>query len=260
VRGSRDEAARVESPAASTETDAAPSPTVDPESVAGGFQLAGLRVPEFLDAVVAIPSNPAPLPVVVATHGAGGDPEWTCDAWGNRLRGRAFILCPRGKAISARNSWGYFYPDHFALEKEVLAALIALHAAFPQRVVQGPMLYTAYSQGATMGALFVPGHAERFPFLILTEGGFDSWSRASAKKFALGGGRRVLFVCGGTGCRDRAKRAAGMLTAAGVETRVEHVAGGGHTDGGRVGERLDEVYSWALGDPSGRSETTAESH
>lgn len=212
----------------------------------GRLRLQALPVPDFLDAVLAVPAGSGRLPVLVSTHGAGGDPEWTCEEWGARVRGEALVVCPRGKAISAREPYGYYYPDHFALEKEVLATVAALEAAFPERVSGEPILYAGYSQGATMGALFLPAHAKRFPFLVLTEGGFASWTGASAKKFKAQGGQRVLFVCGGTGCRDRAKKSAALLSAAGVESRVELVPGGGHTDGGRVGQRLDEIYRWVL--------------
>lgn len=224
----------------------APNPEPAPEP--GALRLHSLPVPGFLDAVVALPETRKPLPVIVSTHGAGGDPEWTCEEWGRRVRGEAIVLCPRGKAISVRDPYGYYYPDHFALEREVLAAVEALERELGPRIAPGPMLYTGYSQGATMGALFLPAHAARFPFLVLTEGGFASWSRASARKFHAAGGRRVLFVCGVAGCASRARTSAAVLERAGVSTRVEHVVGGGHTDGGAVGRRLDETYRWVLED------------
>lgn len=241
--------ATAETPAESRSTPEKPAlPTAassTPEPASDGFELARLPVPGFLEAVVALPRGGAPLPVVIATHGAGGAPEWTCNEWGARVQGKAIVLCPRGKAISARDPYGFYYPDHLALEKEVLASLAALEAALGARVVRGPRLYTGYSQGATMGALFVIAHGASFPSLVLTEGGFSSFSSASARKFRAAGGRRVLFVCGGAGCRDSAKKSAELLQAAAVEARVEYVPGGGHTDGGRVGERLDETYHWA---------------
>lgn len=230
-----------------TEPQSAPDPTDPlPGAPEPGFRLSKLAVPGFLDAVVATPSTESRLPVLVSTHGAGGDPEWTCNEWGNRVQGRAIVLCPRGKAISARDPFGFYYPDHIVLEKEVLAAVGALKARLESRVRTAPMLYAGYSQGASMGVLFLPAHAHDFPSLVLTEGGFAGWTRASADRFKAAGGRRVLFVCGGGGCRDRAQASARLLDAAGVEARVEYVPGGGHTDAGSVGERLDAVYRWTL--------------
>lgn len=211
------------------------------------YQLLSLPVPDFRDAVVSMPPGEARLPVIVATHGAGGDPEWTCEAWGTRTAASAIVLCPRGRPISRKTESGFYYPEHFTLEKEVFAALHALTERFGPRVQPGPMLYTGYSQGATMGALFLTRHGARFPYMILTEGGSASFSKTSAKRFKESGGKRVLFVCGGTGCRKRALESAALLERAGVEARVEYVPGGGHADWGSVGERLDATYRWAWG-------------
>jgi len=208
--------------------------------------LAALPVPGFLDAVVALPRAPEPRPLLVATHGAGGDPEWPCHAWAERVRAERILLCPRGKALSLREDSGFYYPDHRALGAELLAALDALKSVHGARLSDGPALYAAYSQGASMGALFLADHGEKFPALILTEGGFREWSASSARKYRQSGGKRVLFVCGGKGCRDSANVSARLLEKAGVATRVEHVPHGGHTDAGAVGVRLDETFRWAL--------------
>jgi predicted esterase len=207
-----------------------------------------LPVPGFLDAIVALPRGPEPRPLLVATHGAGGDPEWPCRTWAERVRAERVVLCTRGKALSQRENYGFYYPDHHALGAELLAALQALKAAHGARLREGPALYAAYSQGASMGALFLADHGRTFPGLILTEGGYREWAPSSARRFKDSGGRRVLFVCGGKGCRDAADASARLLEKAGVATRVEHVPRGGHTDAGAVGVRLDETFEWALGE------------
>ncbi len=229
-------------------TPSEPGATASPKSAdeIPRIELRPLVVDGFLDAVVALPDRAHPLPLVVAAHGAGGDPEWTCRSWAERVRGQRIVLCPRGKALSKRKNWGYYYPDHYALGAEVLAAVSALERELGARVAPGGALYTGYSQGASMGALFVAEHGARFPALILTEGGTSEWSLASARKYSKSGGRRVLFVCGNTGCKRRAEKSAALLEKAGVSARVEHVPGGGHTDEGAVGERLDATYRWAL--------------
>jgi predicted esterase len=211
-----------------------------------GFELLPLPIPGFLDAVVALPRDARPRPLLVATHGAGGDPEWPCQTWAERVHGQRVVLCLRGKALSQRESSGFYYPDHHALGAELLAALDALKTAHAARVSAAPALYVAYSQGASMGALFLVDHGKTFPSLILTEGGHREWSAGSARRFKESGGRRVLFVCGGKGCRDAASVSARLLEKAGVAARVEHVPHGGHTDAGAVGKRLDETFEWAL--------------
>jgi predicted esterase len=213
---------------------------------AEGFELVALPVPGFLDAVLALPTEKRAKPLAIATHGAGGGPEWPCDAWARRLAGERIVLCPRGKAISQRENYGFYYPDHRALEAELLAAVAASKAALGARLADGPVLYTGYSQGAAMGSLALADHGGDYPYLILTEGGFKEWSAQSARRFKQSGGQRVLFVCGGRGCRDQALKSARILDAAGIGTRVEYVAHGGHTDDGAVGERLDATFRWAL--------------
>src|SRR5258706_8517251 len=59
-----------------------------------------LPVPGFEPAVVVAPESEQALPLVIASHGAGGDAIWQCQHWANIVRGRAFVLCPRGKRIS----------------------------------------------------------------------------------------------------------------------------------------------------------------
>jgi hypothetical protein len=225
--------------------DATPGmPAEQPEPE--GFELVALPVPGFLDAVVALPRARGPRPLMVATHGAGGGPEWPCQTWAERVRAERVVLCLRGKALSQRDDSGFYYPDHRALGAELLAALDALRAAHAARLGDGPGLYVAYSQGASMGALFLADHGKRFPSLILTEGGQREWSASSARRFKTSGGQRVLFVCGGKSCRDAATVSARLLEKAGVAARVEYVPHGGHTDAGAVGKRLDETYEWAL--------------
>lgn len=211
-----------------------------------GFELVALPVPGFLDAVVALPRAPEPRPLMVATHGAGGGPEWPCQNWAERVRAQRVVLCLRGKALSQRDDSGFYYPDHRALGAELLAALDALRAAHAARLRDGPALYVAYSQGASMGALFLADHGKTFPSLILTEGGQREWSASSARRFKTSGGQRVLFVCGGKSCRDAATVSARLLEKAGVEAKVEYVPHGGHTDAGAVGKRLDETFEWAV--------------
>jgi predicted esterase len=231
-----------------TNTSEAEATEVEPTPGRAGFELVALPVPGFLDAVVALPRDERPRPLAVATHGAGGGPEWPCEAWGERLLGERIVLCPRGRAISLRADHGFYYPDHRALGAEVLAAVAACKARLGPRVSNAPILYAGYSQGASMGSLALAEHGSEYPHLILTEGGFKEWSPQSARRFAQSGGKRVLFVCGGRGCRDHAEKAARLLEGAGVSARVEHVPHGGHTDGGAVGQRLDVTFRWVLGD------------
>jgi predicted esterase len=211
----------------------------------GFFELA---VPGFLPAVVWMPpSRERVYPLLVATHGAGGVPEADCEEWKYWVGTRAFILCPRGKGIVASGAWGYYYPDHHALDREVVAAVDALRAApTGARVDTDRAVYTGFSQGATMGALMMRAQGARFPRLVLVEGGFAEWTVGIARKYRAAGGERVLLVCGTNGCATRARRSAEWLTRAGLEAIAEHAQGAGHTTGGPVADAIGRRLDWVL--------------
>jgi predicted esterase len=158
------------------------------------------------------------------------------------------VLCPRGRRISLRaGAEGmYYYPDHFALEREVVAMVAAARREFGRRISRSGGIYTGFSQGATMGALMIVDHAAEFPFLLLIEGATAEFSPQRARRFASGGGKSVAFVCGGQHCATGAERMVQLLRRAGLEARAEYVPRGGHTDDGAVGERASAVFEAML--------------
>lgn len=206
-----------------------------------------LDVPGFLPAVLYVP-GPAvtPRPLVVAGHGAGGIPEGECDYWRQLTHGSAFLLCLRGARTDTRWPSGYYYPDHRALEREMLSALAAFDRHYPGAVDRSASVYAGFSQGAIMGAAMIPAHARSFPRLVLIEGGYEYWSPAQARRFARNGGQRVLFVCGTRWCATQAKAPRDWLLAAGVQARIEHAEGAGHTPGGRVMNVTAAALPWVL--------------
>jgi hypothetical protein len=211
------------------------------------LEAAELEVPEFGRAVVVLPRAAArPAPILVAAHGAGDSPEWQCEHWGGVARGRYFVLCPRGLPLGGD---GFYYANHFALEKELVAALGAVGKTYGSMVRREGGVYTGYSQGATMGALMIIEHGAEFPHLVLVEGGFSEWSLGRAKRYAQTGGKSVALVCGGSGCMNRAKTAAQILERAGLRARAELAQGGGHTYVGIVGDLATDLFeNWLLGD------------
>lgn len=209
---------------------------------------ARLHVPGFQPALVSLPASTHPgAPVIVVAHGAGGTPDWHCELWRELTQAGSYLLCLAGTrmiANPARPS-GYYFKDHHALEAEAWAALDALEQQFPDADTETPS-YAGYSQGATMGALMLAGHGDRFQRVALIEGGFDQWNLAIAAQFAAAGARRVLFVCGRSSCERGALRSAAWLEQSGVATRVEHAVGAGHTPADEVAERLARSLPWLL--------------
>jgi len=208
-----------------------------------------LEVPDFLDAVVSLPGGLVrPEPVVLATHGAGGAPEHHCQAWREWLGSRGLVVCPRGAMINRVQgpSAGFYYPDHHALDREVSATVEALRREYADRIDGTTLVYAGYSQGATMGALILPEHADLFPRAVLVEGGFSEWSAAAANKFARGGGERVLFVCGVKTCKQGADRSAHILRRAELEVETKLAFGAGHTYLGAVAQEITEGFAWLV--------------
>src|SRR5262245_18071218 len=82
----------------------APAPTkVDPPALPpleAPSAAVDLPLPGFLPAIAMIPvGTTAPRPVVVATHGMGGGPQWVCPLWRDLVGADVFVLCPRGQRV-----------------------------------------------------------------------------------------------------------------------------------------------------------------
>jgi predicted esterase len=237
---------------ASGPTTGPTGPATDPgsaDSADSGSAELDLAVPGFEPAIVVLPPGNDRVPVVVAAHGAGGDATWQCAHWRRIVRNRAVVLCPRGKRISRAEDYGFYYPNHIELEREFRAMLAETNRKFGNRILRGSGIYTGFSQGATMGALMIIDHGSDFPYLLLIEGATGEFSTARARRYRATGGREVAFVCGGTGCAERARKMAQILRTVGLKARVEHVVHGGHTDDGRVGERAAQVFEAMLSSP-----------
>ncbi|MBE7478592.1 MAG: hypothetical protein HS104_01195 [Polyangiaceae bacterium] len=207
-------------------------------------ELLALPVEGFLSAVVALPGGAERLPLLVVAHGAGDKPEWQCEWWSAALGSRAVVLCLRGSAMYPRRAdTGFYFRDHHALGRELVAALAAVEREHGARLAQGAPVFAGFSQGAIMGALVAQERAPLFSRLILIEGGYDEWSVASAKKL---GPARVLFACGQEYCASRARTSVQWLRRAGVEARLEHAPGAGHTYADAVGDKVLAALPWLV--------------
>ena len=213
-------------------------------SAPSAISFVSLDVPEFAPSLVGLPRGEASLPVLVVAHGAGGSAQAHCELWARIVRERAILLCIRGRARSPDPADGEYYPDHPTLERETFAALGALQTHYAPRIAAGPVFYAGFSQGATMGALMLVGHAAEVSRLALVEGGFAEWNLARAKAFRANGGERVLFVCGRKGCAGPARLAAYWFRLAGVAAKVEYVPGAGHSHDARVEARIAQNLAW----------------
>jgi len=238
---------RAEPPTSAPAPSDTPPPGVPEPATAAEPRL--LPVPGFGDAVLVSRVGGPALPLLLAAHGAGDGPEWQCEHWGKVLATRFVVLCPRGLSLGKGDS-GYYFKDHFALEREVLAAVDTARKTLAGGLLAEGGTYIAYSQGATMGALMLVEHGALFPHLVLIEGGSGDWTIGRARRFHATGGKSVAIVCGTSPCARRAKSSAAVLEKAGLRARAEHVEGGGHAYWGAVGERALALFDdWLFHEP-----------
>jgi predicted esterase len=201
-----------------------------------------LDVPGFLPALLLKPSGRDARPLLVAAHGAGGSPEWECDYWTRLLGERWFVLCLRGTSLG--KGGGYYFKTEFALEAELVAAERAARAHEP-RIAATPAVYAGFSQGASFGSAVLSRHGADFSRLVLIEG-FQRWNIPRARAFAKAGGKRVLFACGTKECSAAASESVRWLVKSGVDAKLEHATGAGHTPLGEVGTRVQHQLPWLL--------------
>jgi len=208
-----------------------------------------LEVPGFHPAEhVAATAGTDPRPVVVVLHGNFDRPEWDCDAWAPIVAGRAFLLCPRG--IPRQDAPGldrWKYGSRPAVVREVAAARAALAARYPGRVDAGPDVWAGFSLGAIHLSPLARADPDRYPRILLVEGGLDGWDRRSIARFVARGGRKIGFACGREGCRRRAEGLSTMLAAAGAGGRVAFAAIG-HNFYGPIIPPTREVFDWLVAD------------
>ena len=221
--------------------------TVKAPAALGGDPLIALEVAGFQPAVVAVPvSATRPRPVVVALHGNYDRPEWQCSVWNEVVRGRAFVLCPRGiprrGAPAAADRWEY--ASARAMKSEVEAAVTALRTRFAEFVADGPVLFIGFSLGAGYGAPLVQAAPELYPRAVFIEGAASAWSVGAGKRFAKAGGKKLILACGQAGCLTQVKQLGPALTRAGLDTRVGGSASAGHTYDGSVAQVVSDNWDW----------------
>lgn len=246
----------------SSEPSAAPSaPPGELPALSADGPRVSLVVPEHGDAVVVVPLGArVPRPLVVALHGNYDRPEWQCDTWGRLAAGAAFVLCPRGvpRTDAPRGAERFTYTTQQATFAEVLASQQALRSRFEKYVAGAPPLLLAFSLGAIYAAREIVEHPRAYSAVALIEGGYEGWTVGRVRRFAEGGGKRVLFACAQTVCRNAARAALPLFAKQGAEARLGYAPGAGHTYGGEVAEVVAQHWEWLSGRGTQTEGTVAE--
>lgn len=202
---------------------------------------AALEVPGHHPAAFVPPSGAGPRPLVVALHGNFDRPEWMCAAWARIVRGRAFILCPRGiPRTDAPGQDRWQLPEAHILAREVSAARAALSARFPGRVHDGPDVWVGFSQGAHRASRLAAGDPARYPRIQLVEGGASLWR--GARSYARSDGR-VALVCAMPWCEQQGRRVA--RTIAPQRVRLERIPAA-HHDLATMEPAIQRTFEWLI--------------
>jgi dienelactone hydrolase len=238
--------AAASAPSATSAAASAEAPAIEPV----GPKTEPLDVPGFLPSLLVVPAGPGPHPLLVVTHGAGGRPEPHCARYAELSKGRAFVLCTPGhenNRMLPPEQRGYFYDGHHELGREVLAARAALIAKYGERVDASGAMFAGYSQGASMGLLFLHEkgeHAALFSTVLLVEGGYEDWNIALSERMKRAGMKRVAIVCGQSKCNDKARLSLHYMKQGGLDARLLYASRAGHTYEGTVRPLVDEAFSW----------------
>lgn len=196
---------------------------------------------------VAVPIGASePRPIVIAVHGAGDRPEWSCSEWRAIFGPVPFVVCPRGSALGANGANGFAWSGAQHVERAIAAALAETHGRFAAYLDDtSPRVYVGFSQGARIGAEVVAHAAARYPVAVFLEGLGDVESPSFTAPFRADG-KRVLLACSQRGCAPKREKAARVLERKGIAARVLDIGPIGHTVDGRVVEAMRREVPWLL--------------
>jgi hypothetical protein len=188
-------------------------------------------------------------PVVVGVHGAGDRADWSCSEWHAIVGASAFVVCPHG-ADDPRWRGTLVWGSGAAIAHESARAVAALRTRYGAYVADGPMLYGAWSQGATLAGSAVPAAgAGTFSQVVLVEIGHTPVdATATARAFARAGVRKLVVSCSSSPCREFAGRMRAACTAVGLPLHVVDVGLRGHWFDQPVFDALQRELPWMVGD------------
>lgn len=192
----------------------------------------------------------SPRPVIVGVHGAGDRADWSCSEWSAVAGGSAFVVCPHGSP-DARWKGTLVWGSPAAIAKQSARAVEKLKERYGSYVAAGPMIYGAWSHGATLAGPAVEASGGAFGAVVLVEIGHTPVdARATARSFVKAGVRRVVVSCSSLPCRAFAADFRKAAAAVDLPLHVTDVGLRGHWFDDPVIRVLSAELPWLTdGDP-----------
>ncbi len=228
------------------------SAAAHPPLLRAAGELVSLPVSGFGAATVSVPLGAAERrPVVVGVHGHGIRPEEACESWRRATYAFPFVLCPHGLPADAGPDAVVTLGSAKYTAREIEAGLAALKARFGAHVAEEPVIFAGFSLGARLGVSIVAASPERYPLIVLGEGGYQQLTRRLIGQYAKAGIERILLVCSTDQCEISYEPVSKRLRNAGIESRIASSGGAVHRFRGEVVEATRRNWPWLVRDASG---------
>jgi pimeloyl-ACP methyl ester carboxylesterase len=206
---------------------------------------------------VAVPAGArAPLPVLVAVHGAGDRADWACSEWTAILAGTAIVVCPEGRPSQWKGTFAWGSAQHIAENAD--AALEAVRAKFGAHVGPWPPIYAAWSQGGTLAGQVMALRPQKYRRVVMSEVGHTPLDpKATATAMAGAGVERVIVSCTTAPCRTWARSFEREATAKNVGVKINDAGDRGHVFDEPVFKLLAPKVLWLIDKDEGWSGVSA---
>lgn len=205
------------------------------------------------EAHVALPLGARkPLPLFVGVHGAGDRPDWSCSEWLAVTKGAAFVVCPHGTP-DARWPGTRVWLSASQIVDESERAVRVAREKWGAYIAEGPAVYAAWSQGATLAAPVIAlanrrdGGTVAYDRAILVEAGHTPIDgKAVARSLKASGVVRAIVSCSSASCRAFSKDVQREASAVGLDMHAVDVGDRGHWFDGPVFAALNAELGWFM--------------
>jgi pimeloyl-ACP methyl ester carboxylesterase len=186
--------------------------------------------------------------VVVGVHGAGDRPDWSCTEWQAVTAGWAIVVCPVGVRHPTEAN-AFVWSSAEAIAAGADNAVRAVRARYGAWMLDGPMVYGGWSQGASLAAQVIASRPGSYDRAVLVEVGHTPLDATQvAAGLAAGGVKHAVVSCSSWKCRSFARDFEGAARRRNLPVRVNDVGIRGHWFDEPVYRTLGPTFVWMFED------------